>query len=374
MAMLASTGLATEPTTGQVATAAQAALPDVPAAPYNAQLMPWGHLRAGLTSVNLAVLPRVQLSTSPLIDLLGIPHLGLQLQPLDLDAIDVTVTTDGAWLPMGDFQGGTWTVGLRLSAQLSRRVSLHVAPQARWMRGKGLPTAMPWLITAAAPSLPQLGRSLAPLVGSPLLSSDAIYGRATVRVQLNENFALLTQGFGVLSARHSASSDEAADGVIKLLEGLDVSSSGAGPDVMAASWSLVVAVEGQWGKASAKAGLGYSSVPGVWAAQAVDVAWQGRIFTPATPQQPAPAHLASQPVTAPAFPRCSWQAHSRPSSPSGAPAAAAASCSRVSSSWKSGAASVAPCSCGIPGPGPAPRPWPTWQAPSSSSSDSPGSG
>lgn len=106
---------------------------------FTAYTVEWGELKVGLASWSFGVLPRLQLSTVPVLDLLGVPNGALKWGFLRAGPLDFAFNGSMYVMPLGGFVGSYTQPGGMISLRLLEAWSLHVGGSYLSIQGQGVP-------------------------------------------------------------------------------------------------------------------------------------------------------------------------------------------------------------------------------------------
>ena len=132
---------------------------------FTAYTLEWGEVKVGLANVVVGVAPRVQLGTSPMLNLLGVYNVSGKANPVRIGRFDLAVDGNYYTLPLGDFALTYTGGGLRMSAQLMEPWSVHLGGTVNRLNGGGgtpdLSGVAPMLLGTTAEALEEYEEVLA---------------------------------------------------------------------------------------------------------------------------------------------------------------------------------------------------------------------
>jgi biopolymer transport protein ExbD len=251
-------------------------------ASYTAYTLEPGEAKIGLVAVNVGVLPRFQVGTAPVLDVLGAFNANARYNFLHAGPLDLAALGQYYYVPLGalldsSLSGEGLTVTTRASyAALGGTASLRLAKP--W----SLHTQLYW----AAPSangdiafddLPELllpGLSLGDsgAVGLAVKADLAVLNLATdLRFNRRDSvYAWLRYPFyGRIRGITSGSIEGVGE-----LENTDVILAYGDTVALADSYSVAVGYQGSWKHIEARIGAGWSAVPGTWLLQAFELGYK----------------------------------------------------------------------------------------------------
>lgn len=245
---------------------------------YTAYTLEWGEVKLGFTSFAVGILPRVQVSTVPLLNLVGLYNVGLKANPVRLGPVDISLQGSGYYLPLGEFQGWSVGGGVMTSVKTGKVLSLHVGAEYRYSQADGLPTKAPPLVQAVAGDSLDLASLVAPAYAytdDPHVKADSLLLRFALDVKLNKRDSLILQAYGVpygqVRGHLSAGQGSNASGVYRPVNAEVYDNSSLS---VFNTYSVSLSWQFQFGNVDVRLGGGYSAVPWVWAVQANDVAFR----------------------------------------------------------------------------------------------------
>ena len=124
---------------------------------FTAYTLEWGEVKVGLANVLVGVAPRVQLGTSPVLNLLGVYNVSGKANPLRIGRFDLAAEGNYYALPLGDFVLAYTGGGVRMSAQIIEPWSIHFGGTVNSISGGGgtpdFTDVSPWLLGGTAEDL-----------------------------------------------------------------------------------------------------------------------------------------------------------------------------------------------------------------------------
>ena len=141
---------------------------------FTAYTLEWGEVKVGLANVIVGVVPRVQVGTSPMLNLLGVYNVSGKANPLRLGQFDLAVDGNYYTLPLGDFSLTYTGGGLRLSAQVMEPWSIHLGGTVNRLSGGG-----------GTPDLSGVAPALLGTTAEALEEYEEVLSQEDVNVELN---------------------------------------------------------------------------------------------------------------------------------------------------------------------------------------------
>lgn len=243
---------------------------------FTAYTLEWGEMQVGLMGIRAGVLPGVQLGTSTMLNVAGIPNGQVKISaihtgPFDLAGVVTHYRHDGG------LNARITNAGLTSSIRLAKPWSLHVTGT---------------YLTGSITGLPEVGDSLSAsfmdMTGWNLqdfredlynqgvnldLNAELAMIKVATDIRLNRRDSIIVQGQTAVWGR--VSSDI---GDVELPEelGLDtvVETEAAGPIPLSEAYSATVSWQWSWKRAYLRVGAGVSSVQGAWLMQSTEFAWR----------------------------------------------------------------------------------------------------
>jgi hypothetical protein len=125
----------------------------LPANPYGqvdftAYSLEWGEMKLGVAGIHFGLIPRVQVGTQPILDLIGVYNGNVKINVARAGPLDMSVQGQMHQVPLGDFHGAYLGAGVMGSLIVSRGFSLHGGAQIGSVVLSGIPTQPPALIKA----------------------------------------------------------------------------------------------------------------------------------------------------------------------------------------------------------------------------------
>jgi hypothetical protein len=229
-----------------------------PQTDYTAYTLEWGETRVGLGGVSVGVLPRVQLAVAPALFAVGAPNVGLKATFVHAGSFDLAAEASGGTFGADALSVRYLAAGGSFSAKILPAWSVHGGARWNQLTVEGTPTIGE--LTAAIGELP-LGLGD---IGMPLdTDAQVITGRVATDVRVGKKERLVFQAHSVLWAD------------LDLPPVLDrVGAPEAGTRPVTETWLVSGAWQRSWRNVDLRVGFGWSSIPGAWLFETVDLSWR----------------------------------------------------------------------------------------------------
>lgn len=247
---------------------------------YTAYTLEWGETRVGLESVSVGVLPRVQVGTGPALDAVGLYNGQVKINALREGPAELALVADAGWVPLGEVLARfdlaeadvvdtlLYTkLGARLSYRLLEPWSAHLSLNYRRMDVQGL---------LDLGQLPEFLLSETEIeVGEsdwvPRVQGDLVSVRLVTDLRLNRRDAILLIGEAQVHAAVRAAVEIETDAIPGSLDLMAVYGGWVSPLDAA---SAAIAWQSTWRHVEARAGVGVSALPWMWATGAFDLSYR----------------------------------------------------------------------------------------------------
>jgi hypothetical protein len=242
---------------------------------FTAYTLEWGEVKIGLASITAGILPRTQIGTVPLLDVLGVPNVNLKVNALRAGPVDVAILGSFYTIGLGEFRG-TWIgSGAMASVRITEPLSIHFGGDYVSVNGDGFPDprGLPSLLTDVDDWETTLD-ALQEGGGDLTVSADIIRVKAAIDYRLNRRDSFVFQFSGMLRARGSG------DLKIPLLNFDDIAGqetyadSWSGASSMAESYMVTISYQATFKKFDLRLGAGKSGFPLAWLLQANDLSFR----------------------------------------------------------------------------------------------------
>ena len=254
----------------------------LPPEPYNqtdftAYTLEWGEFKIGAANLSVGVLPRVELGTSVIMDVLGIPNADLKINALRLGPVDLAILGSHHAIPLETFTGSRSQVGAGASVIITDRWSLHTTTSYNVFVADGLPDLTPLssaieLITGNEIDEYSVN-AIEEQYNLQIRARTLTLGAAT-DVRLNRRDSLVLQGSATLYSR--IANANTGEGELPPLFNLDqiLSQEYEGSVPLAESYVASLAYQAAWKRLELRLGLGVSATPGAWLLQSTELSYR----------------------------------------------------------------------------------------------------
>jgi hypothetical protein len=255
-------------------------LPQVPRGQtdFTAYTLEWGEVKIGLGLTSFGVLPRTQIGTVPILDILGIYNGTIKVNALRAGPVDAAVLAMYYHLPLGDFTGRYLGVGGMVSMRITAGLSIHTTAFYAWTSASGMPDP-----AAVSPIIDWFSGGVIRETEIPEEVNDFLdlsstwLDVKTVTIRLASDYRFNRRDAIVLQAQtqiwangHSELGDEFIPAVL----GLDRALSSTGPVNITEWYSVSLSYQATFKQLDLRIGLGYSADKYAWLFQAFEVGWR----------------------------------------------------------------------------------------------------
>ncbi|NCG19396.1 MAG: hypothetical protein GWP91_10345 [Rhodobacterales bacterium] len=245
---------------------------------FTAYALEWGETKLGVAGIHFGLLPRVQVGTNPVLDLVGIYNGNVKVNLFRAGPVDLGLTGGYHELPLGDFLGQYMTGGVTASWVLSEMWSVHGGVQYASVQAKGLPTAPPALFkNLVDTSMVEEWKAEADALGvDPYLRGQGTAVRAAMDFRLNRRDSIVIQGQAFTWGRLEANLGEELPDYVQEQVALIVPGLSGGSVDQSAHYSLLDAYvltasyQISWRRVDLRIGGGQSPSTLAWVLQAND--------------------------------------------------------------------------------------------------------
>jgi len=249
---------------------------------YTAYTLEWGETKLGLAGIHLGVLPRVQLGTQPVLDLVGVYNINSKINVIRAGPLDLSIQGQMHQVPLGDFQGSYLGAGAMGTLIVSEAWSIHAGGQVGSVVLSGLPTQVPALAKGYVDaSLLEEWSAEAKARGvDPTVRASGTIVKLATDFRLNRRDSFVLQGqaftFGKIRANLGENlPDSAAQLIDVVVPGL----SGGAIDAekkfsVTDAYVVTLSYQMTWRKVDLRLGGGKSPSTLAWLLQANDVSYR----------------------------------------------------------------------------------------------------
>ena len=248
---------------------------------FTAYTLEWGEVKLGLIGAYAGVLPRIQVGTQPLLDLMSIPNANAKFNLLRAGPLDVAVVGSMHRTKLGDFEAQFSGGGGLLSMRISRGWSIHAGGIHGRLEASGLPDQIPAFLTPHVnrEGVEEVTGQLQNLGLAPSLSAKGTLLRVATDVRFNRRDSLLIQGTTFIESSYSGdlgstSSPLAQDVLSILVPGTSDGSFSRDLTAQERNYVYTLSYQMSFRQLDLRMGAGRGGNPLVWIAQANDASWR----------------------------------------------------------------------------------------------------
>ncbi|MDP2315666.1 MAG: hypothetical protein Q8P41_22400 [Pseudomonadota bacterium] len=233
---------------------------------FTAYTLEWGEVRVGLKNSGVGVLPRTQLTTQPLLDVLGAPNASMKVNALRAGPLDLSATADWGMTQDTDLFATFIGAGATVSLQIARPWSVHGG--ASWMEAhvEGTPELEAFALILGETSGVRVSPQALEAAENVLVLDGhlrALTAHAATDVRLNGRDSIVLQARAVLWSEVD---------VPRFFERVAPDRAGWVP--LTSAYTVSLAWQLSWRNVDVRIGGGISSVPGAWLLNSVDLAYR----------------------------------------------------------------------------------------------------
>ena len=247
-------------------------LPQVPHAQtdFTAHTLEWGETKLGLASITIGALPRTQIGTIPLLDVLGLYNGHVKVKVVQTDRYALGLGTDLYMLQAGEMKAHSLGISMIQSIDVFDPWSVHLGVEWDRIKSSGIPDieALPSVFTGGA-SNEDFQRSQKESEWDFHLQEITLSMATDYR--FNRRDSLILQASAVFWSKVS----EVGYDVPPIL-GLDeVFNKDIGvSNPIAETYVASLAWQWSWRRTDLRVGVGTSNVPGAWLLQTFDLSYR----------------------------------------------------------------------------------------------------
>lgn len=159
---------------------------------FTAYSLEWGEVKLGITGITVGVLPRVQLGTNPVLDVLKVPNGALKWNFLRAGPLDFAALGAVYVLPTAGFTGSFAEAGAMTSIQILKPWSFHLSGIFDHIGASGLPdfSKIPDILQSVSDATASLQENNTALT----FEANAFTVRAATDYRFNRRDSLLLRG------------------------------------------------------------------------------------------------------------------------------------------------------------------------------------
>ncbi len=238
---------------------------------FTAYTLEWGETKVGLASITIGALPRTQIGTVPVLDIVGVTNGHVKVNVLRIGGFDLGVGGNLYRLQVGDFVGTRTGGSAYTSMQLLDPWSLHIGTTYANFHADGIPD------TSRLPSVLTGGTDPETFMASQEGNEDAwLFDGRNIRMHMatdyrfNRRDSLLFQIGATVWSKIETGFE--APPILGLDEVFEKATDTSNP----IQKSLVTSLSWQWTwrKVDLRVGAGWSNVPGAWILQSTDLSYR----------------------------------------------------------------------------------------------------
>jgi hypothetical protein len=249
-------------------------LPQVPHAQtdFSAYTLEWGETKIGLATITVGALPRLQIGTVPVLDILGVPNGNIKLNAVRAGPYALGIGASHYRLKVGEFVGTTTGVSLIQSVQILQPWSLHVGARFRNLRSSGVPdtSQLPSILTGGTDP-DTFAQSQEGNEGAWRFHGQSIDLSMATDIRFNRRDSLIIRGGATFWTNVLERGFEAPP-ILGLDEAFNVDTGTSAP--IAESYVASIAWQWSWRRVDLRVGAGVSNVPGAWILQCTDLSYR----------------------------------------------------------------------------------------------------
>lgn len=239
---------------------------------FTAYTLEWGEVKLGLGSVEVGVVPRVQVGTAPVLDALGVYNGSLKANVLRVGPVDQGLEARHYWMAQDGFAARYTALGGVTSLRLADPWSLHAGASYSLIHAVGLPDPSrtagllvgdPGAFSGWYAIMQELGYQVD-------LDAQAVNLRVATDVRFNRRDSLILQGRAMIW--RDLRTDTNLPPILNLDSALDVDESG--PTPITETYAASLAYQASFKNADLRLGIGWSADRVSWLVQAFELDWR----------------------------------------------------------------------------------------------------
>ena len=248
---------------------------------YTAYTLEWGEVKLGLIGAYMGILPRIQVGTQPLLDVMGIANVNGKFNLVRTGPVDLAVVGSMHRTELGDFTAEFSGAGGLASIRLAPGWSIHVGGLHGKAEASGLPTQVPSFLAPYVDhqSVSEMTGHLHDLGFTPSLSAKGTLLRVATDIRFNRRDSMLLQGTTFLESSYSGdlgsqTSPFAEDVLGILVPGSEGSSFSRDLTPQGLQYVFTVSYQMSFRQLDLRMGGGRAANPLAWIVQGNDMAWR----------------------------------------------------------------------------------------------------
>jgi len=248
-------------------------LPQVPHAQtdFTAYTLEWGETKLGLASITLGALPRTQIGTIPVLDILGLYNGHLKVNAVQTGPYALGIGTDYYALKAGDMSASSLGISLIQSVDILDPWSAHFGLKWANTQSSGIPDLdeLPSIFTGGTSN--EEFRA-----GQKESSWDFHIQELTLSMatdyRFNRRDSLILQASAVFWANVIAGERDDVPPILGMDKVFNKSAGTSSP--VAETYVASLAWQWSWRRTDLRVGIGHSNVPGAWILQSFDLSYR----------------------------------------------------------------------------------------------------
>jgi len=238
---------------------------------YTAYTLEWGEVKIGLANVLVGVAPRVQIGTSPALNLLKVYNVSGKVNPIRFGRLDLAGEASYYTLPLGDFRLTYTGGGGRFSVQLLEPWSVHFGGTINNIEGGGTPDLAginPWLVGMSQEELEAWSEPLIEAGASIELDAQVYTVSFATDWRFNRRDSLIFQAGAWLNVNANAALN------VPPIAGLEEAFNESRDYDLGDAYMMSLAYHIAGKHWEFRFGLGFSSADWAWLLQATDLSYR----------------------------------------------------------------------------------------------------
>jgi hypothetical protein len=240
---------------------------------FTAYTLEMGEVKVGLATVTVGIAPRTQVTTAPLLNVLGVYNGSLKINPFRLGPLDVAFSATYHRLSLGEFVGSYMGAGGMVSLTLHRNWSIHGGVTYTHIKARGIPDfskLSPMLTTLTKGELNDFELDPEWFGGvTPEIRGEVVSARVATEIRFNRRDSLILQASAMVYAKTSNKLPFVPP-ILNMDKVLDHEGAIPLKDTYVAS----IAYQASWKQFDLRIGAGISSVKYAWLLQSTELSYR----------------------------------------------------------------------------------------------------
>jgi len=242
---------------------------------FTAYTLEWGEVQVGLGAIHAGILPRVQVGTSPVLNVIGVQNGNIKVNALHTKPVDISANATHYRYPIGDFTGAYSGFGGTVSVRPTPAWSVHIGSQYVLLGADGLPNTesiSPWVEAMTGADLNSWRQDAVDKGINLSLDARAVTARVSTDIRFNRRDSLIIQAQSMVwgSIQSTTVNADEIPEFLGLGSILNAEKSGAIP--LADASTASVSWQWSWKRSYLRMGIGTASIPGAWLMQSTEFA------------------------------------------------------------------------------------------------------